>query len=94
MTTVATRVRRISDLEGFDIVVTRDGHAVDVSENGLMPDYPYRKACRATHSVSDWKQSRFERNYPGLSCNVLKEDGTVANGNTRLSNVRQSYEED
>jgi len=43
MTTVATRVRHISDLEGFDIIVTKENEPVDVKSNGVLEKISVRK---------------------------------------------------
>jgi hypothetical protein len=94
MTTVATRVRRIADLEEFDLVVTRDGQPVDVKQNGVMDDYPYDRKMKHTKTVNDFKRERFAVQYPGLSCDVLLGDGNVAAPQTSLGTVRESYEED
>jgi len=32
--------------------------------------------------------------YPGYTVNVLKEDGEIAAGQTRISSVRETYEGD
>lgn len=55
MTTVQTRVRSISDLEGFDLTVKKDGEEVDVRENGVLSKYPFDKALKGTKTVADWK---------------------------------------
>lgn len=93
MTTVATRVRRISELEGFDIIVRANGADVDVTLNGLLAPWPRTKKSRSAWRVSQFKE-KFSEIYPGYTCNVLLEDGTVARGNQHLSNVRETYEEE
>jgi len=94
MTTVQTRARQIAEVEGFDVIVTQGGQVVDPTENGVLGAYGYTKALKHTKTVADWKQERFEPQYPGYSCHVLKEDGTKAAGNTALRTVRESYEAD
>ena len=93
MTTVATRVRRISDLEGFDIVVRQNGAHVAVTQNGLLGPYNFARKARAAKTVNAWKDERFKHTYPGFDCDVLMEDGSVAAGQTLLRTVRESYEE-
>lgn len=94
MTTVATRARNIADIEGFDIQVTRNGNPIDPKENGVLNGpYGFEKKLKHTKTVSEWKQERFEKAYPGYSCNVLTAEGEVAAGNTLLRTVRESYEE-
>jgi len=97
MTTVQTRTREIGDKEGFDIIVvtaTANGRRVDPAKNGVLNGgYPFEKKLKGTKTVSDWTKERFERTYPGYSCEVLKADGKVAPGNTKLETVRKTYEE-
>jgi hypothetical protein len=92
MVTVATRVRGISDREGFDIVVKHNKKAVDVKKNGLLGAYDYKKKLKATKTVNEWKKERFEVSYPGYTCDVLMGDGTVAVGQKSLQSVRDSYD--
>lgn len=94
MTTVQTRTRQIAELEGFDIVVTQNGAPVDPRQNGVLGPYDYLKALKHSKTVSDWKIERFQTSYPGYSCDVLLEDGSVAPGQTTLRTVRESYEAD
>jgi hypothetical protein len=93
MTMVQTRARQIAELEGFEIVVLRDSVPIDPRANGLLNGrYPFEKKMRHSMSVADFRE-RFERTYPGFSCQVLNDDGTVAEGQTHLRTVRETYEE-
>jgi hypothetical protein len=91
MTTVATRARRIADIEGFDIIVKYDGVPVPPTDNGVLGSYPYEKMANSAWTVADWKAKRFEATYVGFSCDVLREDGSIAPGQARLDSVRESY---
>lgn len=94
MTMVQTRVRQIADLEGFEIVVLRNEIPVDPRANGLLNGkYPFEKKMKHTKSVADFIKERFERTYPGFTCQILHEDGSIAAGQTHLRTVRESYEE-
>ena len=94
MTTLATRIRALSDLEGFDIKVFINGGSTqaDPKTNGLAP-YPFEKKAKSATTVSEWKTNRFHTTYPGYWCEVLNGDGSDANGNTKLESVRISYED-
>ena len=93
MTTVATRTREIGDIEDFDIqVIDKDGNAVDPKQNGF-PKFNYDRKAKGDTTVADWKANRFNKTYKGYDVRVLKGDGSVANGNLKLSTVRKSYEE-
>jgi len=94
MTTIQTRMRQIADLEGFDIIVTRDDEPVDPTINGVLGGYPFGRKLKHSKTVADWSHDRFEATYPGYSCRVLLEDGTVAAPQTSLRTVRETYEED
>lgn len=92
MTTLATRMREVSDLEGFDIVVyDSTGTPADPKKNGL-PRYPHERKAKTGTSIADWK-ARFKKAYPAYSCDVLNGDGSVAHGNSKVENVRETYEE-
>jgi hypothetical protein len=93
MTTVATRARRIAELDGFDIIVKFDGVAVPLSDNSVLGSYPYEKMAMSAWTVADWKAKRFEAVYAGYSCDVLREDGSVASARTTLATIRESYSE-
>ena len=92
MTTLATRIRELSDLEGFDIqVLDNAGNPADPKINGL-PAYPHERKAKGTTTVNEWK-ARFHNTYSGYTCDVLNSDGSVAHGNTKLESVRATYEE-
>lgn len=93
MTTVQTRIHQIAGVEKFVIAVKRDGAPVDPRTNGLMGPYSAKRALKRGATVADWKTGRFFPDYPGLDCDVLYEDGTVAPGQTLIATVRASYGE-
>lgn len=92
MTPVDTRAREIVNREGFDVIVMRGRQAVNVRDNGLMGAFGFGRILKNTATVADWKRGRFERTYPGLSCDVLMGDGTTAPGQATLRTVRASYQ--
>jgi len=93
MTILATRIRELSDLEGFDVeVLDPTGKPVDIKQNGL-PKYNFEKKANGTMTVADWKAKRFQKVYRRLDCRVLYDDGREAKGNAKLKTVRASYEE-
>ena len=95
MTTVAFRVRKISNLEEFDLVVKAKatGKAVKPSTNGVLGTYPFEKMLKGTKTVSDWRRDRFEATYPGYTCDVLNGEGEIVAPQTSLNTVRESYGE-
>ncbi|HVI50779.1 MAG TPA: hypothetical protein VM661_06175 [Candidatus Sulfotelmatobacter sp.] len=94
MTTVQTRVRKISDQEGFDIqVYDKQGNQVNPTNNGVLNGWPHERATKGSKTVGDWAD-KFEKSYPGYSAKILNADGKVAHKNNLLSTVRETYEED
>lgn len=94
MTTLATRTREIGDIEGFDIeVIDAQGNVVDTKTNGFKK-FNYDRMAKGAMTVNDWKKNRFQKTYKGYDARVLKSDGSISNGNVKLSTVRKSYEED
>ena len=94
MTTLATRVREVADIEEFDIeVLDKNGNIVDPKKNGF-PKFNYEKKAKGSMTVSEWKERRFQKTYKGYDVRVLKADGAVANGNLKISTVRKSYEDE
>lgn len=91
MTMVVTRVREISDREGFDIIVTRRGKPISVKRNGVLDKYPFDRKLKGSATVETWRRDRFEAAYPGYSCEILMGNGKTARGNTNLKTVRDSY---
>jgi len=94
MTMLATRVRELENLEGFEVeVYDTSGAAIDMRQNGL-PRYPFEKKAKGDMTVSEWRTKRFATTWPTLTVRVLYGGGTEAQGNTKLSTVRESYEEE
>ncbi|MEN9365731.1 MAG: hypothetical protein RL489_89 [Pseudomonadota bacterium] len=93
MTTLATRMRALGDLESFDVeVIDKNGQVVDAKTTGFAK-FDFEKRATGSTTVNDWKERRFKKTYPGYDCRVLQADGTVAHGNTKLETVRGTYEE-
>lgn len=93
MTTIATRLREIGELEGFDVeILDLSGKSLDLKTNGF-PRYDFDRKAKGSMTVSEWKDRRFRKVYGGYDCRVLNGDGSVAHGNTRLESVRATYEE-
>ncbi len=88
MTKLSTRKEQIEELEGFSIeIFDADGDPADLDQHGL-PAYPFARQAPGSTTVAAWKK-RIHQNYPGYTCDVLHEDGSVAHGLTLLKNVRK-----
>lgn len=84
--------KKIYDVEGFEVTIRHDGK--DVRGDMIMPvQYQGERMTRNSFSVSEWK-GKFNKQYPGYEVDVLKNDGTKASGQTKLSTVRDTYLED
>jgi hypothetical protein len=87
--------KRIYDVEGFNVRVRHGRDSRDVrSDKGRVKQYGYRRALKHSKRVSDWRDGRFARTYPGFVVDVLHADGRVAHGRTLLGTVRDSYLEE
>jgi hypothetical protein len=95
MTTAATRVRKIAEREGFDIVVTHKGVPISLKQNGTLGPYDFARKMKGSATVSEWKSQRFEATYPGYKCDVLRGDGAgTATGQMTLETLRSTYPEE
>jgi hypothetical protein len=92
MPLLRTVQRQIQDIEGFRVKFRDRKTNRDVNDNHRgIPGYPYHKALKGICSVSEWKHLRFKECYPGFAVDVLNAGGSIANGKTRLWNVRDTY---
>lgn len=96
MTTAAKRLREIAELEGFDVeILNSDEKPINPAEQGLSSySRVFEKKAKSAWTVSEWTEKRFKKVYPKFDVRVLKDDGTAANGNTKLQTIRESYEAD
>lgn len=93
MPTVKNIERKIGEIEHFDVIFRQNG--ADVHGNKvLQKQYSAVIASSGSRTVSDWIRTRFSPDFPGFEVDVLLANGEKARGNTLLSNVRASYEEE
>lgn len=82
--------KRIFNVEGFDVII-RGQDGKDLRSDMVLPkQYQAERMTRNSHSVSQWKD-KFKEQYPGYEIDVLNGHGNKVRGNTKLSNVRDSY---
>jgi hypothetical protein len=96
MPTVKNVQRQIQRLEGFEVRFLYEGPGPtagrDVRDDRSgLPGYPYERASYDS-TVADWVERRFKCTFPGFDVEVLKGDGSVAGGRTKLSTVRSTYQ--
>jgi len=83
---------KILKVEGFAVKIrTPDRRDVRSDKTGL-PSYQFERAANGDSTVADWKRLRFEPRYSGYEVEVLDGRGRRVPGNTKLSNVRETYE--
>ena len=88
---LATRMRELSNLEGFDVEITDSAKGlVPLRTSGFMR-YDFDLPASSQTTVAEWKDTRFRRYYPQLNCRVLYANGQEASGFTMLRVVRDSY---
>lgn len=84
---------RISQVEGFLVKIHHlDGRDVRSDRQG-MPSWPYERAAKDSWTVADWRRERFNTVYPGFDVDVLDGDCNPVMGQTRLENLRESYDD-
>ena len=86
--------KRIWDIEGFQVIFRHlDGRDIrgDMKD---VPMYLYERAAKNNYSIARWIQERIKLNYPFCNVEVLRGDGRIAQGKTRLSTVRDTYLEE
>jgi hypothetical protein len=87
---VERRIRRVEHFEARFLYL--DGTDVRGDKQGL-PQYPYGVAASGAITIDAWKRGRFRLAYPGYEVKVLNRRGRALPGNTRLSTVRDSYQD-
>lgn len=85
--------KHIFDVEGFDVKIkTPDGKDLR-SDMNLPKQYSAEIMSKNNFSVSNWKD-KFKTQFAGFDVDVLKGDGSKANGQMKLGNLRDTYSED
>ncbi len=81
--------KRIYDIEDFEVVILHDGR--DVRGDASLPtQYAAQKRTKNSATVADFR-TKFQRQYPGYSVNVLLANGDTALGQMQLGTVRDTY---
>ncbi|MBI5584515.1 MAG: hypothetical protein HY892_11895 [Deltaproteobacteria bacterium] len=85
--------KKIWDVEGFNVVFSRNGKNIRGDKNG-MPQYLFSNAAKNDITVTKWKDLRINPNYPGIDVAVLDGDGNAVAGNSKVGSIRDSYSEE
>ena len=92
MPTIRTIERRIERVEKFAVrILYPNGSDIRSDQASFQHTYNYERAASDDLTVSQWKESRFQNEFQGFKVKVLLGIGQIANGNTKLGNVRASY---
>lgn len=94
MVKVITAEKKIWDIEGFAVEFKKTDGTNVRSDKRNIPQYERKYAAKNSMTVSEWKQKRFNSQYPGFNVDVLDGDGNPVPGQTLLGTVRDSYNED
>jgi hypothetical protein len=92
MPNIGSIERRIQRIEGFRVrLLYPDGRNIRSDQQRFHHTYNYERAASDEMTVSQWRESRFQNAYAGFKVQVLLRDGRIANGNTKLGNIRATY---
>jgi len=90
-TTVGKAEEKVFKSEGFKIRIKwLDGQDAR-SDAKISGRYKFDRTAADSQTVTGWIKNRFEESYPNLAVDVLLSDGQIANGLTKLKNVRSGY---
>ena len=78
--------RQVFDLEEVKIVVR-------AQRETLVPSYDYERKADKSASVAEWSNSRIKPALNGLEFDVIKGDGGIPHGRSKMETVRSSYKE-
>ncbi len=92
MATIKSVESQIFRLEGFEVSFTYSNGRNIREDKTKIPGYHYERAARNNHTVAEWTENRFAKHYPGYGVIVKNGAGKLARGNTRIENLRASYE--
>lgn len=81
--------KKIQEVEGFQVHFLHSGKNVR-SDAELPIQYSGKKMSKNAYTVSNYK-SKLHKQYPGYEFEVLKADGNIALGQTKLSTIRDTY---
>lgn len=81
--------KRIYDIEGFEVDITKDAKNVR-GDLQLPKQYEAERMSKNSMTVGEWK-NKFKTQYPGYDVVVKKNNGEKASGQTKLATVRDTY---
>lgn len=84
--------KRIFEIEGFQVDITKDGKNVR-GDLRLPKQYEAERMSKNSMTVGEWK-IKFKKQYTGYDVIVYKNNGDRASGQTKLATVRDTYLED
>ena len=93
MPTIKSIESKIERVERFAVkILYPDGSDIRSDQANFQHTYNYKLAANKDWTVNHWKAVRFGGKFQGFKVEVLLGNRhDVANGNTKLSSVRDSY---
>lgn len=86
--------KKIAQIEKFEVkMLSSAGKNLNGNKKDV-PQYGFSRRMSGDATVNEWIQSRFYTTYPGFDVEVLDVVGIAVAGQTKLKNVRKTYEED
>lgn len=90
MPKIQTVEKKIFEIELVNVKFIKDGQ--DVRGDKIIPtQYNFDRMLKNSASVKDLITKRLQKKFPGYDFEVLKQDGSPASGQTKLSTVRDTY---
>jgi len=90
--------QKVFAIEGFNIIIRKNTPSGDSrkirADANFHNTYPYTKKAPKDMTVNEYLTSRISPIFPphGYTADVLLGNGSSASGNTKLVNVRQTYQ--
>lgn len=86
--------KKIWDVDGFEVKFKHPEGKDVRGDLSIGVQYAFENAAKNDYTVKEWKDKRFSATFTGYKVDVLNADGSVADGRTKLSNVRDTYLDD
>lgn len=78
--------RQVFELEEVKIVVR-------APRGQSVPSYDYERKADKSSSVAEWSDKRLKPSLKDVEFEIVKGDGSVPHGRTKMETVRSSYKE-
>lgn len=90
MPTIKSVENKIFRVEGVKVQFMQNGRKVRLDRE-IRPQYECRRMLKNSASVKNFIELRLKDQFPGFDFVVLKKDGHIASGQTKMSTVRDTF---